>query len=98
MNAGIRRLALCLFTTALVTSVIPSGRAASQEGNTEMTKSVRRMLERLPYYGVFDFMAFSVDKGVVTLCGYSFDRLKQDAGMAAMRTTGVLEVDNKIEQ
>ena len=31
------------------------------------TRSVKRALERLPYYGVFDFMAFGVDRGTVTL-------------------------------
>ena len=30
-------------------------------------RSVRRMLERLPYYRVFDFMAFGVHRGTVTL-------------------------------
>jgi osmotically-inducible protein OsmY len=64
----------------------------------ETTRSVRRMLERLPYYGVFDFMAFSVDRGVVTLAGYSYQGLKDDAEMAAKRAVGVVEVANKIEE
>jgi hypothetical protein len=29
------------------------------------------MLERLPHYGVFDFIAFGVNRGTVTLVGYS---------------------------
>ena len=64
----------------------------------ETVRSVQRMLERLPYYGVFDFIVFSVDRGTVTLAGYSFDgRLKGDAEMAAERASGVVEVANKIE-
>jgi hyperosmotically inducible protein len=64
----------------------------------ETVRSVRRMLERLPYYGVFDFMAFGVDRGTVTLVGYSFEgRLKADAEMAAKRASGVVEVANQIE-
>jgi osmotically-inducible protein OsmY len=56
------------------------------------------MLERLPYYGVFDYIVFRVDGGTVYLAGYSFDgRLKGDAEMAAKRATGVVEVANKIE-
>ena len=46
----------------------------------ETVRSVGRMLERLPYYGVFDFLAFSVERGTVTLVGYSFQgNLKADA-------------------
>ena len=64
----------------------------------ETVRSVRRMLERLPYYGVFDFIVFSVDRGTVTLAGYSFDgRLKADAEMAVKRASGVDEVANKID-
>jgi hyperosmotically inducible periplasmic protein len=64
----------------------------------ETTRSVRRMLERLPYYGVFDFLAFSVDDGVVTLVGYSYQGVKDDAAMAARRAKGIIEVANKIEE
>ena len=61
-------------------------------------QSVRRMLERLPYYGVFDFIVFSVDRGTVTLAGYGFHgSLKADAEMAAKRAGGVDTVINKIE-
>ena len=64
----------------------------------ETVHSVRRMLERLPYYGVFDYIVFRVDGGTVYLAGYSFEgRLKADAEMAAKRASGVVEVANKIE-
>jgi hypothetical protein len=47
----------------------------------ETMRSVARMLERLPYYGVFDYIVFRVDRGTVYLAGYSFEgRLKADAG------------------
>lgn len=64
----------------------------------ETTHSVRRMLERLPYYGVFDYIVFRVERGTVYLAGYSFEgRLRADAEMAARRASGVVEVANKIE-
>ncbi len=64
----------------------------------ETVRSVRKMLERLPYYGVFDFMVFRVDRGTVYLAGYSFEgRLKMDAEAATKRASGVDEVANKIE-
>ena len=64
----------------------------------ETERSVRHMLERLPYYGVFDYIVFRVDRGTVYLAGFSFEgRLKADAEMAAKRASGVVEVANKIE-
>ena len=61
-------------------------------------RSVRRMLERLPYYGVFDYIVFRVDRGTVYLAGYSYQgSLKADAEMATKRASGVNEVANKIE-
>ena len=64
----------------------------------DTVQSVRRMLERLPYYGVFDHIVFRVDGGTVYLSGYSFEgRLKADAEMAVKRASGVVEVANAIE-
>jgi osmotically-inducible protein OsmY len=77
---------------------ITVGGAQSPAAADETTRSVRKMLERLPYYGVFDFLAFSVERGVVTLAGYSYQGVRRDADMAAQRATGVVEVSNKIEQ
>jgi hyperosmotically inducible periplasmic protein len=64
----------------------------------DTVRSVRRMLERLPYYGVFDYIVFRVDGGTVYLAGFSFEgRLRADAEMAVKRASGVVEVANKIE-
>jgi len=55
-------------------------------------------LDALAHYGVFDYIVFRVDRGVVYLAGYSFEgRLKADAEMAVKRAGGVVEVANKIE-
>jgi hyperosmotically inducible protein len=60
---------------------------------------IRRELLQLPYYGVFDFLAFSYDKGTVTLMGYAYHpTLKRDAVRAAKRASGVDEVIDKIEE
>jgi hyperosmotically inducible periplasmic protein len=65
---------------------------------SETIRSVRKMLERLPYYGVFDYIAFSVERGTVTLVGYTYQGyLKADAEMATKRASGVDEVANRIE-
>lgn len=76
----------------------PASAGAQNAAPDETVRSVRRMLERLPYYGVFDFLVFRVDRGTVYLAGYSFDaRLEADAEMAVKRASGVDEVANKIE-
>jgi hyperosmotically inducible protein len=54
---------------------------------------------QLPYYGVFDFLAFGYDKGTVTLMGYAYNTtLKRDAARAVKRASGVDTVVDKIEE
>jgi hypothetical protein len=61
-------------------------------------EEIRKELMQLPYYGVFDFIAFSYDKGIVTLVGYAYrPTLKTDAERAVKRAPGVDEVRDKIE-
>jgi hyperosmotically inducible protein len=85
-----------LAVLGMLTGVAPG--SAQSVTSEETVRSVRRMLERLPYYGVFDFIAFGVERGTVTLVGYSYQgNLKADAEMAAKRASGVDEVANKIE-
>ena len=100
MNLYIRVVRLGLVGLALLGALGAATNAGAQNVSSDETvRSVRKMLERLPYYGVFDFIAFSVDRGTVTLVGYSFEgRLKADAEMAAKRASGVDEVSNKIEE
>jgi osmotically-inducible protein OsmY len=88
-----------LFTLALLATVSAAASGRMQSASSEETgRSVRRMLERLPYYGVFDYIVFRVDRGTAYLAGYSFEgRLKADAEMAAKRASGVDEVADKIE-
>ena len=92
LHAGLVGLALL----GAVTGVTPAG--AQGVRSEETVRSVRKMLERLPYYGVFDFIVFSVDRGTVTLAGYAYEgNLKADAEMATKRASGVDEVANKID-
>ncbi len=43
--------------------------ALAQKAPPSPVESVRKELLRLPYYGVFDFLSFKYDHGVVTLMG-----------------------------
>jgi len=72
--------------------------AVTSVSNEDTVESVRHRLERLPYYGVFDYIVFRVDRGTVFLAGYSFQgNLKAAAEMAVKRASGVDEVVNHIE-
>jgi len=99
MFSYFRALRIGLVGVALLGTLSGVTRASAQSVTSEETvRSVRRMLERLPYYGVFDFIVFRVDRGTVYLAGYSFEgRLKMDAETATKRASGVDEVANKIE-
>jgi hyperosmotically inducible periplasmic protein len=99
MNAYIHALRMGLVILALLGTTSGATSVGAQGVTSEETvHSVRRMLDRLPYYGVFDYIVFRVDRGTVYLAGYSFEgRLKADAEMAAKRASGVVEVANKIQ-
>ena len=99
MRAYVRQLRLGFVGMALLGSLTAVPGSTAQSVTPEDTvRSVRRMLERLPYYGVFDYIVFRVDRGTVYLAGYTFEgRLKADAEMAAKRASGVVEVANKIQ-
>jgi osmotically-inducible protein OsmY len=98
MNASIRAWRTGLFSLALLGAIGVASGAAQSVTADETVRSVQRTLERLPYYGVFDYIVFRIDRGTVYLAGYSFEgRLKADAETAAKRAAGVLEVGNEIE-
>lgn len=89
---------LMLVLPAIAMAVFAAAPAAQSVANRETVRGVQRALERLPYYGVFDFLAFSVDRGTVTLVGYAHrGSLKTDAPRAVKRVPGVDEVANRIE-
>jgi hyperosmotically inducible periplasmic protein len=63
-----------------------------------ITKEVRHELVMLPYYTVFDDLAYKVDGGTVTLYGYTTNPvLKTDAERAVHRIEGVENVVNNVE-
>lgn len=99
MRPYIRALRIGLVGLALLAACTGVTRARAQSvAPGETARSVRKMLERLPYYGVFDFIVFRVDRGTVYLAGYSFEgNLKPDAERATKMASGVDEVANKIE-
>lgn len=64
---------------------------------SKIAREVRHQLVTLPYYGVFDDLAFRVDGSTVTLLGaVTRPVLKSDAERAVKRVEGVTQVVNNI--
>ncbi len=86
---------------------VPSAGTASRDVNAAQTgtmgddhiaREVRHELVMLPYYGVFDNLAFRVDNGTVTLMGQvTRPTLKSDAGNVVKNIEGVRQVINNIQ-
>ena len=67
-------------------------------GDTRIVKEVRHELVMLPYYGVFDNLAFHVDGSTVTLLGQVRDPvLKSDAENVVKHVEGVSKVVNQLQ-
>ena len=63
-----------------------------------LTREVRSQLVLLPFYSVFDNLAYKIDGTKVTLLGQVVrPSLKDSAGKAVKSIEGVTEVDNQLE-
>ena len=84
---------LLALTTLGVAQDQPSAKAQER-----VIKEVRHELLMLPYFGVFDYIAFKVDGANVTLVGQVVrPTLKSDAENSIKHIEGVEKVDNQIE-
>jgi hyperosmotically inducible protein len=73
-------------------------RAITPRGQDRITREVRHELVMLPYYGVFDNLAFKVDGTTVTLLGQvTRPTLKSDAENVVKDIEGVERVVNQIQ-
>lgn len=88
------RFASLILAAALFATATPLAQTFSQK---QTMFEIENELLRLPTYGVFDFVGFDVERGKVTLVGYSYGGLKSHAERAVKRVPGVDEVDNQIE-
>jgi hyperosmotically inducible periplasmic protein len=95
-----------LITLAVSLLVLPVGAVAknqkfvsvSDRAWNRVEREVRHELVTLPFYGVFDNLAFQVDGGTVTLLGQvSRPTLKTDAERVVKSIEGVERVINRIE-
>jgi hyperosmotically inducible protein len=102
----IAALSIALFSSCMfaVAQDAPSNadseaRGLGQAGMQRLIKEVHHELVLLPYYGVFDNLAYKVDpNGTVTLMGQvTRPTLKSDAEGAVKHIEGVEQVVNQIE-
>jgi hyperosmotically inducible periplasmic protein len=90
--------------TILLATIVGSTAASAQrdqptaKSEERISREVRHELLMLPYFGVFDNIAYKVEGYNVTLLGQVVRPiLKSDAESAVKRIEGVEKVDNQIE-
>ena len=90
--------ALVILTAASLAQSEKGEQQGDQKGEQWITREVRQQLVMLPYYSVFDNLAYKVNGDTVTLMGEVVrPTLKDDAGRVVKRIEGVDKVINNIE-
>jgi hyperosmotically inducible protein len=98
MRRHIRLMTFAAATAAMLTMPRVSAQNRDERADT-VRAEIRKELLQLPYYSVFDFLAFKYDRGTALLMGFAYaPALKQDAERAVKRVPGVDAVQNSIEQ
>ncbi|HEV2401211.1 MAG TPA: BON domain-containing protein [Candidatus Sulfotelmatobacter sp.] len=96
-----RSISLVLSFLTLVSLIaVAEGQRNQPTAKSEerIAREVRHEILMLPYYGVFDNIAYKVDGGTVTLLGQVvLPVLKSDAENAVKHIEGVDKVNNQIE-
>src|ERR1700720_3049467 len=97
---GIALVALSLIVPVIMLASAPRSAKGQREtkANQNLVREVRHQLLLLPYYSVFDNLAFKVDGDHVTLEGQvTRPTLKSDAEGAVKSIEGISGVTNNIE-
>ena len=86
------------YVLAFSVASLGADKAVSSRGTERIIKEVRHELVMLPYYGVFDNLAYKVDGYNVTLMGQvTRPTLRSDAENVVKKIEGVEHVTNEIE-
>ena len=92
------KLLFLTISCLMFATLICAQEAVSPKAEARIQKEVRHELLMLPYFGVFDNIAFKVDGYNVTLLGQVVrPSLKSDAENVVKHIEGVEHVDNQIE-
>lgn len=100
MENDMKKYALLVFALIVVTaaSAQTPQRPPSRAGEERLIREVRHELVTLPFYGVFDNLAYRVEGNTVTLVGQVRNpKLKSDAETVVKRIEGVDKVVNQLE-
>src|ERR1700704_1588712 len=98
MNRQIGVLTLLLAAVASAFGYQRADRGAIDRSSGRLMREVRHELVMLPYYGVFDNLAYRVDGNTVTLEGQvTRPTLKSDAENVVKNVEGVQHVVNNIQ-
>jgi len=91
-------LSSSLLAAVLLVPAVSAQDRPSAKGEDRIAREVRHELVTLPYYSVFDNLAYKVNGYTVTLVGQATrPTLKSDAEKAVKRIEGVENVVNNIE-
>ena len=83
---------------AISASAVLAAPASSPQGDARTANKVRKELVTLPYYGVFDNLAYKLEGSTVTLYGQVVDAVtRKDAESRVKRIEGVERVVNNIQ-
>jgi hyperosmotically inducible protein len=92
-----KKLLFALLVSVVVFAPAVASAASSTPGS-RLEREVRHELLMLPYYSVFDDLAFQVNGGTVILTGkVTRPTLKDDAERVVKRIEGVETVENRIQ-
>ncbi len=92
-------LSMTLLMLLAVSPILATPKSTGEPSDDkQVAKQIRKNLVTLPYYGVFDNLAYKYEDGVVTLYGQvRRPTVKSDAANTVARIPGVDQVINKIE-
>src|ERR1043166_5144212 len=97
MKRRISKFTISIFAMLLL-AIAPAIARAQEVTNPQLAKKVRHELVMLPYYGVFDNLAYSINGGNVTLYGQVVrPSTRSDAEHRVKKIAGVTRVVNNIK-
>jgi hypothetical protein len=85
---------LAVVLLGISSSIVVAGQSSPDDQTAE---SIRRSLERLPYYGVFDLLQFTYERGTVALSGFAYAPGLESSAIATLkRVPRVDTVESKV--
>jgi len=91
-------IGIAILSGGTATAAAKTDRPSAPQSYSRLSKEVRKKLVTLPYYGVFDNLAYSIDGNTVTLHGQVVrPSTKSDAARNVATIPGVARVVNNIQ-